>query len=329
MIRRIGIYRSLARTIDENLALEEYLMTQVKESSGILFLWSNEPTVVIGRNQNPWRECNLALMEKEGVTLARRKSGGGAVYQDTGNLNISFLCREEDYDVPGQNRIWLDTLADLGITAHVDGRNDILLENGKKCSGMAYHQSGSLCLQHGTLLVNTDLERLETCLMVSSDKLVSKGIASVRSRVGDLTEYDPDLSVEAVADRILQILPQIYPQAEVHVSKDPETEETFRTLWEKYASWEWKYGRKMQFTWKREARFSWGELQVFLQIRDGRILDVQMYSDCLYPDDIQKAAEALRGCGFDAESLKQRLSACGRDILEPKMTEDLLIFFSG
>ena len=187
------LFVSESHDICENLAFEESLLRLDGESA---FLWVNDPCVVIGRNQNPYQEVDLAVLESQGIALARRLSGGGAVYQDRGNLNYSVVCDEQNAD--GAARWAVDALATLGVFASISGRNDIVV-GGVKAGGLAERFDGRL-IQHGTIMVDVDLVVLEQALRPSPMKLAKHSIRSVRSRVANLTQAAPGLTTERVLE---------------------------------------------------------------------------------------------------------------------------------
>ena len=209
MIRRLLVCRSRSFDPYENLALEEALLSRVGEGELILYLWQNEGTVVIGRNQNPWKECRTALLAEEGGHLARRLSGGGAVFHDRGNLNFTFLMNEADYDLPRQLTVLERACRSLGIPAQRSGRNDLLAE-GRKFSGNAFYKHNGKAYHHGTLMVNVDMERVSRYLSPSKAKLAAKGVDSVRSRVVNLREFVPGLSIDRLADALVDALMDVY-----------------------------------------------------------------------------------------------------------------------
>ncbi|MBR7010007.1 MAG: lipoate--protein ligase [Oscillospiraceae bacterium] len=211
MIERLLVCRAGGTDPYENLALEEALLNRVGEGELILYLWQNERTVVIGKNQNPWKECRTALLAEEGGHLARRLSGGGAVFHDLGNLNFTFLMPAQDYDLPRQLTVIQRACRSLGIPAERSGRND-LLADGRKFSGNAFYKHNGKAYHHGTLMVDVDLDRVQRYLSPSKAKLAAKGVESVRSRVVNLREFVPTLTVEQLADALIAALAEVYSE---------------------------------------------------------------------------------------------------------------------
>ena len=212
MIKRLLLCRSRSFDPYETLALEEALLSRVGEGELILYLWQNERTVVIGKNQNPWKECRTALLAEEGGCLARRLSGGGAVFHDLGNLNFTFLMTAGDYDLPRQLTVLERACQSLGIPARRSGRND-LLADGRKFSGNAFYKHNGKAYHHGTLMVDVDLEMVQRYLSPSKAKLAAKGVDSVRSRVVNLREFVPDLTIPRLADALIAALAEVYAEA--------------------------------------------------------------------------------------------------------------------
>lgn len=202
----IEILHAESNNILFNLATEEYMFDHLPTRSPILFLWRNSPTIIIGKHQNPWKECRVQLLEDDGITLARRKSGGGCVYQDFGNSVFSFLNPIQDFGTQDyktmNNDILIQSLKKFGVNAEPTGRNDICVD-GRKVSGSAYKLSlgkrdgsGRKSLHHGTMLLDLDLNALQKYLNPNKAKLLSKGVDSVISRVMNLKERVPDISHE-------------------------------------------------------------------------------------------------------------------------------------
>lgn len=269
-----------------NLALEEYFLVSLFKNHIILFLWQNKDTVVIGRNQNPWTECNLARMEEDSIRLARRISGGGAVFHDAGNLNFSFIVNRDIYDVGRQCGVIISGLKRLGINACRSGRNDMTV-NDMKFSGNAFCFRGQNALHHGTILINADKERMSRYLTVSTDKIKSKGVTSIKSRVVNLAEIKPDLTPDIVKSEIIRAFEDEYGAASEILDlsaksrnmwpKDP----SFREIMRKNGSWEWCYGEAPEFDITLKNRFSWGGIELCFKLDEGVIKKAEVYSDAL------------------------------------------------
>lgn len=288
-----------------NLALEEQLMRRVEEGECILYLWQNRRTVVIGRNQNPWAECKAQLLETEGGHLVRRLSGGGAVYHDLGNLNFTFLVREEDYSVPRQLEVILHALNALGIPAERSGRNDILAD-GRKCSGNAFYRSGGQCCHHGTLLVDVDSADMSRYLTVDQTKLAAKGVASVRARVVNLKQLRPTLTVQALCDQLLSSFQSVYGLPSRPLDPDLPALAVREAF---FASWEWRFGSALPFTARAAARFDWGDLQLCFAVERGVVKEVRLYSDGLDADFLAQLPHCFSGSCYGAGPLKARLAS--------------------
>lgn len=188
-----------------NLAVEECIFRQMPATQRVLFLWRNADTVVIGRAQNPWKECNTRRMEEDNVRLARRSSGGGAVFHDLGNTCFTFMAGKPEYDKTISTSIVLNALNSLGVTAEASGRNDLVVktpDGDRKVSGSAYRETMDRGFHHGTLLLNADLSRLANYLNPDKKKLQAKGITSVRGRVANLVELLPGITHEQICDAI-------------------------------------------------------------------------------------------------------------------------------
>ena len=308
MIKKIGIYRTDCLQPHRNLAVEKLLLERVEPGQCILYLWQNQNTVVIGKNQNAWLECRTSLLEQEGGTLARRLSGGGAVFHDIGNLNFTFLLPDEDYDVDRQLGVIARACALAGIETEKSGRNDLLAQ-GRKFSGNAFYHSGGRGYHHGTLMVDVDKQKLSRYLSPPKAKLEAKGVTSVRSRVVNLNELAPGLTCRQMAVYMEQAFAEEYgltPQAlELPDSLLQEVEDTARL----YGSWDYLYGTALPFTFQCEQRFDWGHFLLQLQAKAGVVIGVKAYSDAMDWTLPSQVEQALLGCRFQTEALTQALAA--------------------
>ncbi len=278
-----------------NLAVEEFLFRCANES--ILLLWQNDPTVVIGRNQNAYAELDLAYARENGIAVARRITGGGAVYHDAGNLNYSFLAPQSaqsgtDFDT--FTKPMRDALQALGVRAVLSGRNDLEVD-GKKISGSAQHTANGRVLHHGTLLFDSDLEMLSRVLRVNADKLASKAIPSVRARVTNLRPLLPSIAdVDTLSRRIGAFWKERYGAEEIELLKDAEIER----LYERNRSQEWLFPKRellSSYTVTRQRRYPFGTVEVCLDMDGERIRKVCIRGDFFGHLPIEELENRLTG----------------------------------
>lgn len=289
-----------------NLALEEYLLKNVGEQECILYLWQNEKTVVIGKNQNPWKECKFTELERDGGKLVRRLSGGGAVFHDLGNLNFTFLVRKENYNVKKQLEVILKAVNHLGIPAEKSGRNDITVY-GRKFSGNAFYSDGIHNYHHGTILVAVDMNKLSHYLNVAKEKLVSKGVDSVRSRVVNLQEYRTDLDIDTMKQELVRAFGEVYGLNPKPLAKDFINSIEIDKWKEKFASWEWIFGQKLEFSDSFERRYPWGNIELQFRVIAGFVKECVVYSDSLNTEYIEQISSHFIGKSFTAASMEQAL----------------------
>ena len=289
-----------------NLARDGYFLENNKKGDVILYFYVNKNAVIIGRNQNAWKECSIANMDADGVQLVRRHSGGGAVFHDNGNLNFSFITDEKHYDLNRQMRVILNAVSKLGLKAELSGRNDITVD-GKKFSGNAFSLAKGNRSHHGTILVNADLTKLSNYLCVSKEKMRSKGIDSVRARVCNICELSSGLTVEAMRRLVIQSFIEEYGAASEYVFDGTALAEVEERR-ERLASWEWRFGKTPQFDFETDKRFSFGDTQIYFNLRDGVIRETKVYSDCLDTELTTEIENALTGVHFRKEEIKAALS---------------------
>ena len=285
-----------------NIAVENYLLSRPSDGDITMYLWQNRRTVVIGQNQNPYSECNVEQLEADGGFLMRRKTGGGAVFHDLGNLNFSFIVPYEMYDQTRQFSVLQKAVAQYGLQTEVSGRNDVLCQ-GRKFSGNAFSKGRNQRLHHGTILIRTDVEVLQKYLKVKPAKLQKHGVASVQSRVVNLSELNPEITAQNIVPHLISAFEQEYGTPLQTLSFDeivkaPEVQ----TLYAEFASPEWKYGRWQQFQAQHSAQFEWGGVEVSVVVDEvsATITSVEIASDGLFPDDIALAQQLLTGASTHA-----------------------------
>ncbi len=323
MVNKLLYYKGEGTNPHFNLAIEEYFLHNLKKDQCILYLWQNKKTVVIGKNQNCWRECKIAAIEDDGGYLARRLSGGGAVFHDLGNLNFTFIINREDYDVSKQLDVILKALDKFGIVGEKSGRNDLTIQE-RKFSGNAFYKSSESCFHHGTLLVNVNMETLQKYLNVSADKMKAKGVASVPARMVNLQELNQDVTINGLKEKLIEAFGEVYQQKVEEIQEDYFDKEMLNQLRKKFESWEWCFGRAQGFEIEKEERFSWGELQIHLYSEAGRVKNAKLFSDAMETEFIYNLGDQLIDLCFDRKELCNKVRSAktgGPD--EESMKEDI------
>ncbi len=308
-----------------NLAVDEYFLDTLGPDDMMLYFYVNSNAVIIGQGQNPWAECRLAEMDRDGVQLVRRITGGGAVFHDEGNLNFSFIAGEGRYDLDRQFGLILNAVRALGIPCEFSGRND-LLADGRKFSGNAFCKRGVIRQHHGTLLVSADMTRLQNYLNVDPRKLKPKGVKSVKSRVCNLNEFVPGLR----RDDMLSALKRAYAEqygAYTELHTEDLDEAAIAPYYEKQKSDAWRLGTTPRFDIEIENRFPWGGLQMLLTLRHGAVSDISVYSDANDAELPGRVRAALMGANFGSQPIAEALRAAGgqemNDIADYVLTLDL------
>jgi len=319
MLEKIRIYETDCTDPYRNLAVEKYLLEHTAPDECILYLWQNKNTVVIGRNQNAWAECRVSLLEQEGGMLARRLSGGGAVFHDLGNLNFTFLTTSEHYDLQRQLSVIQTACRSLGMNAVPSGRNDLLVD-GRKFSGNAFYHRQGRAYHHGTLLIHADMDQLSRYLSPPKAKLEAKGVASVRSRVTNLQEFVPELTCPLMRQAMKAAFSQVYELTAEHMQLPDSATAEINAEAEKNRSWQWLYGPKLPFSFQCENKFPWGHIQLQLHAESGVIQAVKVYSDAMDWSLASKLEASLSGIRFTMPSMQDAIYATG---LQDAICQDL------
>lgn len=293
-----------------NLALEEYALRNFSNDNDYLLFYINEPSIIIGRNQNTLEEINQKYIEENNIHIVRRVSGGGAVYHDFGNLNFSFI---NNHDVKSLNNFKkftapvIKVLNNLGLNAELKGRNDIQVDE-KKISGTAQFSTGKRMVSHGTLLLDTDLGEVANALNVKMSKIQSKGHKSVRSRVANISEFlKKPLNIEEFRKLLLKGLYEESEAFETYHLTAEEWKSIYRLKEEKYDTWDWNYGRSPKFNIQRSKRFPVGEIDLRIFVEKGHIKDFKIFGDFFGKEPVEKLEQLLIGSRYKEKDISKLL----------------------
>lgn len=295
-----------------NLAIEEYLLkTMDVEKEPVLLFYINQPSIIIGKNQNTIEEINTDYVEDNGIIVVRRLSGGGAVYHDLGNLNFSFITNDDGDSFMNYKKFTqpvVDALAKMGVNAELSGRNDILAE-GRKVSGNAQFSTKGRMFSHGTLMFDTEIDAVVSALKVKKDKIESKGIKSIRSRVANISEFLKEkMTIEEFR---LEILKSIFG-GEENIRYYELTEEDWANIHklseERYQTWEWNFGKSPRFNIQKTHRFPTGGIDIRLEVNHGVMEEVHIFGDFFGVGDMADIEQRLVGTNYDRAAIAKALA---------------------
>ncbi|MCM3667403.1 lipoate--protein ligase [Mesobacillus maritimus] len=293
-----------------NLAIEEYAVRNLDINETYLLFYINEPSIIIGKNQNTIEEINTDYVEKNGIHVVRRVSGGGAVYHDLGNLNFSFITKDDGDSFHNFKKFTepvVEALRKMGVNAELSGRNDLLAE-GRKISGNAQYSTKGRMFSHGTLMFDSEIDHVVSALKVKKDKIESKGIKSIRSRVANISEF---MSEKMTIEEFKQLLLRnIFPDTEQipeYKLTDDDWDKINQLSKEKYQTWEWNYGRSPKFNVQHSHRFPVGQIDVRLEVNKGIIENCKIYGDFFGVGDVSEIENLLTGVKYERESLARQL----------------------
>ncbi|MCZ2257659.1 lipoate--protein ligase [Sporosarcina sp. G11-34] len=295
-----------------NLAIEEYILrTMDIDKDSFLLFYINEPSIIIGKNQNTIEEIDTKYVDANGIKIVRRLSGGGAVYHDLGNLNYSFITKDDGESFRNFKKFTqpvVEALAGMGVTAELIGRNDILV-NGRKISGNAQFSTNGRMFSHGTLMFDTEIDEVVSALKVRKDKIESKGIKSIRSRVANISEFlEEPMTVEEFR---LEVLKSIFG-GEEKIQYLELTEDDWTNIHElskeRYANWDWNYGKSPKFNMQHSHRFPVGSIDIRLQVNKGIIEDVKIFGDFFGVGEVEAVEERLKGIKYDRQAIGEAIA---------------------
>ncbi|MDQ0217590.1 lipoate--protein ligase [Peribacillus cavernae] len=294
-----------------NLAIEEYALKSLDINETFLLFYINEPSIIIGKNQNTIEEINTDYVDKNGIKVVRRLSGGGAVYHDLENLNFSFITKDDGESFHNFQKFTepvIKALKKLDINAELSGRNDILAE-GKKISGNAQFSTRGRMFSHGTLLFNSEMEHVVSALKVKKDKIESKGIKSIRSRVTNISDFLKEpLTIKQFRMLLLKNIFEDNDEIPEYVLTSQDWENIHKLSKERYQSWDWNYGKSPKFNLQHSHRFPVGSIDIRLDVTKGVIGNCKIYGDFFGVGDVDDIEEKLKGLRYEKEVIEKALA---------------------
>lgn len=313
-----------------NLALEEYVLQNFGEKDTYLLFYINEPSIIIGRNQNTVEEINTDYVDANGIQIVRRLSGGGAVYHDEGNLNFSFITKDDGesfHNFAKFTQPVVKALNKLGVPAELIGRNDLLVE-GRKISGNAQFSTKGRMFSHGTLMFDSEIEHVVAALNVKMEKIESKGIKSIRSRVANISEFlEEEVSMDEFKELILRYIFGVDDLKDV--PRYELTEEDWKKIYqlseERYRNWDWNYGKSPSFNIKESHKFDSGLLDVRLNVKKGLIENCTIYGDFFGVGPVNELEDRLTGVRHERKAIEAALEKIDVPFYLGKITKEEFI----
>ncbi|SFH70954.1 lipoate--protein ligase [Pisciglobus halotolerans] len=300
-----------------NLAIEYYLLNEVQLDESILLFYINQPSIIIGRNQNAYEEINRDYVEENGIYVVRRFSGGGAVYHDYGNLSFCFITKDDGNSFRNFSKFTepvIQALHKIGVEgAELKGRNDLLI-NGQKFSGNAMYAKNGRMTAHGTIMFDSEINEVVKALKPKKEKLESKGIKSIRSRVTNIKPYMSDeyqnMNTKQFRERLLLSIfdVDIAEEAKQYVLTDEDWKKIDEYTQNYFGNWEWNYGKSPKFDVERGQRFPIGTIDVKMDVNNGVIQDIRIYGDFFGMGEIADVEARLKGTKYEAAAIKDVMS---------------------
>ncbi len=291
-----------------NMAAEEFFLDRCVDD--VLMLWQNKNTIVVGKNQNTLSEINVDYVKEQGIDVVRRLTGGGAMYQDIGNLNFTYIFNNSGEWFSDFSRFTdpvIRALKNIGVPAELSGRNDITVD-GKKISGNAQTVRGNRIMHHGTLLLNSDVSVLSKALRPDREKIKSKGIASVSSRVANINDFlSAPLSIDKIIDVIRKSIVQEHPELINYEISESDSRQIEKLALEKYSTWEWNYGYSPKYDFFKKVKCSGGIIECSFQVKNGTITAAKINGDFFGYADVSEIEGALIGIKHNPDEIRRAL----------------------
>lgn len=309
-----------------NLALEQYVFDSLDEFDEIFLLWINGPSIIVGKNQNTIEEVNLDYIKENNIDVVRRLSGGGAVYHDLGNLNYTIISKSKEssaFNFEAFSRPVIEVLAKLGVKAEFTGRNDLTIDGKKFCGNAQYMKKGKV-LHHGAMLFDTDLTVLGNALKVSQDKIASKGVKSVRSRVTNIIDHlEEKITIEEFKQLLLEHMFQDMELKEYKLTEE-DYENINKLMEERYNTWEWNFGESPKFNIEKSKRYPAGKIETKIDVEDGIIKSLKIYGDFFGGGEISTVEEKFKGVRYKEEDIDQVLDSIDVEYYFAKISKEEL-----
>src|SRR5690625_4322455 len=295
-----------------NLAIEEYVLKNFGEKDTYLLFYVNEPSIIVGKNQNSVEEINTDYVDENNIKVVRRLSGGGAVYHDLGNLNFSFITKDDGdsfHDFQKFTQPVVEALNKIGVPAELVGRNDLQIE-GRKFSGNAQFSTKGRMFSHGTLMLDSELEHIVSALNVKKEKIESKGIKSIRSRVTNISEYlDEPITMDAFKEIILKYIFDVKNVSDVPTFEltQADWDNIYEISKNRYQKWEWNYGKSPAYNKQASHKFPSGLLDVRLDVDKGKIKNCKIFGDFFGLGEVTDIEEKLIGINHERKAIEEAL----------------------
>ncbi|MCQ6274382.1 lipoate--protein ligase [Bacillus sp. V3B] len=293
-----------------NLAIEEHALKNIDINETYLLFYINKPSIIIGKNQNTIEEINTEYVEENGITVVRRLSGGGAVYHDLGNFNFSFITKDDGESFHNFKKFTepvINALKNLGVNAELSGRNDLVVE-GRKISGNAQFSTRGRMFSHGTLMLDSEIDHVVSALRVKKDKIESKGIKSIRSRVANISEFlSEKLTIEEFRQLLLTNIFEGLDETSEYVLTEDDWKKIHQLSEERYQTWEWNYGKSPKFNLQHSHRFPVGGIDVRLEVNKGILENCKIYGDFFGVGDVQDIEGRLKNVKYERSALEKAL----------------------
>ncbi|MBU8683027.1 MULTISPECIES: lipoate--protein ligase LplJ [Bacillus] len=293
-----------------NLAIEEYCLKHLDPEETYLLFYINQPSIIIGKNQNTIEEINTKYVDENGIIVVRRLSGGGAVYHDLGNLNFSFITKDDGNSFHNFKKFTepvVAALKKLGVDAELSGRND-LMANGRKISGNAQFSTKGRMFSHGTLLFDSEIEHVVSALKVKKDKIESKGIKSIRSRVANISEFlDQKMTTVEFRSMLLRYIFDTEGEIPEYKLTEKDWEIINQISKERYQNWDWNYGKSPKFNLQHSKRFQAGSVDIRLEVQKGVIRECKIFGDFFGVGDVSDIEEKLKGVQYERKAIEEAL----------------------